>query len=96
MRHGMQGVGIYWCIVEMLYEESGYLPLEYERITFELRDEKNVIRSVIEEFDLFKIEGEMFYSEAVLERLKKRLCPVLLWLTPLHQKTPQFLLQRVI
>jgi hypothetical protein len=72
MKHGMQGIGIFWCIVEMLYEEGGYLPLEYERITFELRTEYELVKSVIHDFDLFKIEGELFYSESVLERLNER------------------------
>lgn len=73
MQHGMQGVGVYWCIVEMLYEEGGYLPLEYERITFELRIEENVLRSILTEFDLFVLDGDKFYSPAVIERLSKRM-----------------------
>jgi len=72
MRHGMQGIGIYWCLVEMLYEECGYLPLEYERITFELRTDAEVIRSVIHDFDVFENDGDKFWSNAVLERLRWR------------------------
>lgn len=72
MKYGMAGLGVYWCIIEMLYEEGGYLPLEYERITFELRTEKNVIESIINDFDLFKNDLDKFWSVAVLERLKKR------------------------
>ncbi|MEN6433877.1 MAG: Lin1244/Lin1753 domain-containing protein [Smithella sp.] len=72
MVHGMAGLGIYWCVVEMLYEENGYLPLEYERIAFELRTDTNVIRSVINDFDLFKIDVNKFYSESALNQLKLR------------------------
>lgn len=72
MKHGMTGIGIYWCIVEMLYEEGGYLPLEYERITFELRTKENVIQSVINDFDLFEKDSEKFWSESVLDRLNQR------------------------
>ena len=72
MKHGMAGIGSYWCIVEMLYEEGGYMPIEYERISFELRIDKNVIQSIITDFDLFKINDEKFYSESVIERLKER------------------------
>jgi hypothetical protein len=72
MKHGMTGIGTYWCLIEMLYEEGGYLPLEYERITFELRTEINVIQDVIDNFELFKNDGVKFWSNAVLERLKKR------------------------
>ena len=72
MKHGMQGVGVYWCVVEMLYEEGGYLPLEYERISFELRTEVRIIESVIRDFELFQFDENRFWSESVLERLQER------------------------
>jgi hypothetical protein len=72
MQHGMEGIGLFWCLVEMLYEESGYLPLEYKRIAFELRVEVNVVQSIIHDFDLFTNDGSQFWSESVLERLTKR------------------------
>lgn len=73
MKHGLEGVGAYWCIVEMLYEENGFLPLsDCERIAFELRTNKELILSVLNDFELFKIEGEMFTSVSILERLKLR------------------------
>lgn len=76
MSLGMQGVGVYWCIVEMLYDENGYLPLEYERISFELRTPVDVVKSVIHDFDLFKFDAEIdahqFYSESALTQLKFR------------------------
>lgn len=70
IKHKMEGVGIYWCIVEMLYEQDGYIENEYERIAFELRTDTNVIQSVINDFGLFKIKGNLFYSESVLTRLE--------------------------
>jgi hypothetical protein len=72
MQHGMSGIGVYWCIVEMLYEEGGYLPLEYERITFELRADNGLIKSIINDFDLFKRDDEKFWSCSVLDRLQER------------------------
>lgn len=72
MKHGMAGLGAFWCIVEMLYEEDGILPTEYDRIAFELRADNDLIKSVIHDFDLFIINGETFYSESVNERLKIR------------------------
>jgi hypothetical protein len=73
MQHGLSGLGAYWCIIEMLYEESGYLPLsEYERITFELRTTNELIKSVLNDFDLFQYDCEKFWSETAIERLKKR------------------------
>jgi hypothetical protein len=71
MKHGMEGVGIFWCLVEMLYEEGGSMPLEYERITFDLRTNENVLRSVISDFELFVKDGDNFYSESVNSRFIK-------------------------
>jgi hypothetical protein len=73
MKHGMAGVGVYWCIVEMLYEEGGYLPLEYERITFELRSEYDIVKSVIHDFSLFNFDEKQLWSDAVLFRLNERI-----------------------
>ena len=72
MKHGMVGVGIYWCLAEMLYEESGILPTEYDRIAFELRTDSETVKSVIEDFDLFQINDNEFTSKSVLRRLDER------------------------
>lgn len=73
MKKGAEGIGIFWCIIEMLYEDGGRINTsEYERITFELRSNYDTVKSVIEDFKLFKIDGEHFYSESVLDRLKQR------------------------
>jgi 5-methylcytosine-specific restriction endonuclease McrA len=57
----------------MLYEECGKIPIEYERIAFELRTEIDVIKSVINNFGLFVIEDDYFYSETVIERFRDRI-----------------------
>ena len=74
MKFGLcQAIGAYWCIVEMLYEEGGYLPLsEYERITFELRCPNELITYLINDSELFETDGEMFWSNTAIERLKMR------------------------
>ncbi len=74
MKFGMcQTLGAYWCIVEMLYEEGGYLPLsEYERITFELRCPNELITHLINDSELFDNDGEMFWSNTAIERLEMR------------------------
>jgi hypothetical protein len=74
MKHGLSGIGAFWCIIEMLYEESGYLiRTEYERIAFELRTEYDTIKSVVEDFELFEFDGDKFYSSSALERLNERM-----------------------
>jgi hypothetical protein len=72
IKHGMEGIGVFWCLVEMLYEEGGHMPLEYERFAFELRTDIKIVKSIINEFDLFVNDESKFWSESVLERLSKR------------------------
>lgn len=73
MKMGMTGIGLYWCIVEMLYEEGGYLNRsEYDRISFELQSNYDDITMLIEQFQLFKFDDKKFWSNSVLDRLKKR------------------------
>ena len=71
MRQGMEGLGVYWCIVEMLYENEGrIMRTECERIAYELRTHSDCITAVIYEHDLFQWDDEYFWSNSVLKRLK--------------------------
>lgn len=72
MKSGIIGVGIYWCIIEMLYEQGGYLmQAECERIAFELRTECELVKTVIA-CDLFEKNDEKFWSNSVLKRIALR------------------------
>ena len=52
---GMSGIGLYWCIVECLYENNGYLDLDQiNLLAYELRVEKKLIEDLIDNYDLFK------------------------------------------
>lgn len=70
--HGIEAVGAYWCIVEMLYEQNGYLPLKYKSIAFELHIDTIVIQNIVLNFNLFENNGEVFWSNSVLARLNER------------------------
>ena len=71
MKHGLKGIGAFWCIMEMLYENEGVLMrTECERIAFELRVDCDFILSMIDDFDLFQNDGDVFYSKSVLNRLE--------------------------
>ena len=73
MKMGLGGIGLYWCIVEMLYENNGAIGLsEIERIAFELGTESDRITELLKGFELFQFYDEVFYSPSVNERLKKR------------------------
>ena len=73
MRLGQAGKGVYWDLIEMLYEQDGYLLLsECESYAFALRTECTVIESLINDFGLFVNDGERFWSDSALRRLNLR------------------------
>lgn len=70
-KQGMAGLGLYWCLVEMLYEENGWLKTaDLESIAYDLRVSIDQITAIIKDFDLFFISGPRFSSHSVLARLK--------------------------
>jgi uncharacterized phage protein (TIGR02220 family) len=72
MEHGMEGLGVYWCIIEMMYEQMGVMRLQCERIAFELRTHKNVVEDVLMKYDLFQIDGDIVTNRRVTEELDAR------------------------
>jgi hypothetical protein len=73
MKLGQEGKGIYWDLIEMLYEQDGYLKLsELETYAFQMRTNSERIALVIQDFDLFKKDEKVFWSESVLRRLNER------------------------
>ena len=71
-KHGMSGYGIFWSIVEDLYNNSNQLMLDYEGISYDLRSEIDTIKSIINDFDLFMIEDNMFGSKSIENRIQER------------------------
>lgn len=71
-RHGYLGYGIFWSIIEDLYNNANALPLDYECIAYDMRTSENVIDSIINDFDLFVIENGFFGSSSVERRLNER------------------------
>jgi len=73
MECGCEGLGVFWCIVEQIYEQGGKLPLvACKSIAFALHVDKAVVEKVINDFDLFQNDGTMFWSESINNRLNKR------------------------
>jgi len=71
-KHGLLGYGIYWAIIEDLYQNANALPLDCESIAFDLRTHEDIIKSIINDFDLFVIEDKEFGSLSVQRRLDER------------------------
>jgi hypothetical protein len=71
-KHGMQGYGVFWSIVEDLYNNANALRMDYEGIAYDLRTDSDLVASVVNDFDLFVFDGEYFGSNSVQERLDQR------------------------
>lgn len=66
MKHGAEGYGVYFMLLERLDDEQDYMSVkDYNMIAFDLRVDANLIKSVVEDFGLFAFteDGECFYSE---------------------------------
>lgn len=69
---GGEGIGLYWCIVEMLWENEGYLPLDYDILAFNLRwASPEKVRSLVEDYGLFENDGSRFWSNSALDRIQR-------------------------
>jgi len=71
-KHGIEGYGIFWAIVEDLYNNTNVLRLDYDGIAYDLRTNYDTIKSVINDFDLFIITGDFFGSKSIERRLNER------------------------
>lgn len=71
-KHGMVGYGLFWVIVEDLYNNCNALQTDYEGIAYDMRVDVEVVKSVINDFDLFVIEDGSFGSMSVQSRLDER------------------------
>lgn len=73
MGEGLSGIGLYWCLVEMLYEKNGYIALDYiPIIAFDLRTTEETVHRVIDNYELFCKNDTHFFSNSVLKRLEIR------------------------
>ena len=71
-KHGMEGYGIFWGIVEMLYNNANALRTDYEGIAYDMRTNSDKIESIINDFELFVVDGDLFGSESIERRLNER------------------------
>ncbi len=73
IKHKHEGIGLYWMLIEMMYEQGGYLMLsDMESYAFELRIGCDRIADLIDSYELFEKDDEKFWSNAVLRRLSDR------------------------
>ena len=72
-RKGAAAYGVYWYILEELYESGGKMLFEeIEPISKVLFVRKDFVVSVIKSFSLFQYDSESFWSDEVIEQIEKR------------------------
>lgn len=71
MNFGQEGKGIYWDLIEMLYENGGYIMhVQCKCIAHAMHVEISALTDIIKTTNLFNFDDEKFWSESVLRRLK--------------------------
>ena len=71
-KHGFIGYGLFWAIIEDLYNNANALRTDYEGIAYDFRVDVSLIESIIKDFDLFVFEADTFGSLSVQKRIDER------------------------
>ena len=70
MDMGGQGLGIFWCLVEMLWENGGSIPANYKSIAFALRWCKPAeVEKVVTGYGLFEVADGIITSHSATSRI---------------------------
>lgn len=71
MDMGNSGIGIYWSLIEMLYEEGGKIEMKrIKAIAYSLNECLANVEQLLSNYDLFANDGIYFWSNSVLHRLE--------------------------
>ena len=73
VKHGYEGYGIFWAMIEDLYQNANALPLDYDCIAYDFRTNSDMIESIVNDFDLFEVGEDTFSSLSIQRRLGKRM-----------------------
>ena len=71
-KHKWHGYGLFWAIIEDLYNNANALRTDYEGIAYELRTDEETIRSIVNDFGFFEVDGDKFGSISIEKRLDER------------------------
>lgn len=70
--HGFEGYGLFWAILEELYNNDNVLSTDYSIVISDRKAKVKIIKSIIEDFGLFLIKDETFGSISVENRINER------------------------
>lgn len=71
---GMEGVGIYWYIVEKLAQAGGKLPLKIIPVlAMQMQTSDTKVTAVIQSFDLFEVAEQLFFSNRLIHFIEEHM-----------------------
>ena len=69
---GIESYGIFWALLELLFNEENKLCIDdYDPLAFSLQCDPNMLKQVIEDFDLFVVQDGCFYSKRLNEHIEE-------------------------
>ena len=69
---GYEGYGVFWAVLELLFTEENKLCIDdYDSLAFGLQCDSDVLKQVIEDFDLFVLEDGCFYSRRLNNHIEE-------------------------
>ena len=72
VKHGIAAYGIYVALMQLLEEDENHkLSKDYSMIAYEMRVDVSMVQSVVEDFDLFEVEEEYFYSKELSDTIEQ-------------------------
>lgn len=95
---GLEGVGFFWCLIELIYEQGGTLDLQAaDDLAYQLHFDGEKAKKIVTDFGLFEIEGDQFFSQSARERLsktigiaeKRRQAAKTRWIDKVQAETPE-------
>jgi uncharacterized protein YdaU (DUF1376 family) len=70
---GMEGYGIFWMLLEALRNQKGYkYPVKFLKSLCRMKNaDKETVSKVINDYELFVVEEDHFFSDSFLKRMKE-------------------------
>lgn len=71
-KHEWRGYGIYWSLIERLHKNNNSLLRDYDGLAFDMRETCERMKSIVEDFKLFRLTDQNFSSDRVAKNLRER------------------------
>ena len=64
---------VWWDLVDMLWEQGGYLPMDFDKLAYILRyPTPEEVRRVVMDFGLFENDGERIWNDSALDGIRHK------------------------